>query len=201
VTAVELLIGCGNRRDKRMNPRGLALTQTWQQLVTADHDTHCRPDLLIDLELVPWRVRDPAVYTDVLDRDGTLRTDMWDEVHAYEILEHLGRQGDAAAFFATFAEVWRVLKPDGFLCATVPSLRSPWLWGDPGHRRVIAPQSLTFLIQPEYARQVGHTPMSDYRGLYQADFEPVDARDDGETFSFVLRAVKPSRIPRGWGSL
>jgi hypothetical protein len=36
--------------------------------------------------------------------------------------------------------------------------------------------------------------MSDFRYLYQADFEAVLAQEEQETLSFILRAVKPSRI-------
>jgi SAM-dependent methyltransferase len=196
---MELLIGCGNRRDVRIAGRvRYAVRSQWARLVTADIDARCDPDLLIDLNTPPWfdlrGINAHLANPDVFDTAGTLRGDLFDEVHAYEVLEHLGRQGDAPAFFATFAECWRVLKPGGLLCATVPSARSRWLWGDPGHTRAVLPESLTFLIQSEYAQQVGRTPMSDYRDVYRADFEPVDASDDGETFAFILRAVKPSRV-------
>jgi len=56
-----------------------------------------------------------------------IREDFFDEVHAYEVLEHLGRQGDYRSFFATFANIYRVLVPGGLLLATVPSRYSGWL--------------------------------------------------------------------------
>lgn len=127
-----------------------------------------------------------------------LLDDYWDEIHAYDVLEHLGAQGDAAGLLRQFAELWRILKPNGYLCCTVPSRFSLGLWGDPSHRRVINPMTLTFLDQGEYIRQCdSRTPssMSDFRGLYKADFRCVEAADNRETFSFVLQAVKPSR----WG--
>lgn len=190
----ELLIGCGNRRDIRISPRTHGEVKThWRDLVTVDIDLRCKPDLVVNLDRTPWCDMSGAERPDVLEATGVLRANAFREVHAYEVLEHLGRQGDAAAFFATFSEVWRVLAPDGLLCASVPARYSPWRWGDPGHTRVILPETLTFLFQNEYDKQVGVTPMTDYRDLYTADFAPVDARDDGKTFQFILCAVKPSR--------
>lgn len=193
----ELLIGCGNRRDKRMGGQGRHSPDNWQCLTTCDISEACRPDLVIDLEKTPWCAMNAPgndrAATQVLDLYECLRADTFDEVHAYEVLEHLGHQGDVWSFFGTFKEIWRVLKPGGHLCATVPSRFSEWLWADPGHRRAITPASLVFLVQPQYTHQVGVTPMSDYREHYAADFDIVFCEDDQQTHRFVLQAVKPSR--------
>jgi hypothetical protein len=194
----ELLIGCGHARDKRLDPRSLtpgAPKPVWRgQLDTLDLYAECRPDWVCNLESVPWKVHHPD--DDVSPVGELLPTDFYDEVHAYEVLEHLGSLGDYRAFFAHFAEIWRILKPDGHLCATVPSFHSRWLFGDPGHTRAILPESLVFLTQPQYDAQAGRTPMSDYRRDYRADFDLVLSRDDHQTHRFVLKAVKPSRITR-----
>lgn len=116
-----------------------------------------------------------------------------DEIHAYEVLEHCGRQGDYKFFFAQFADFWRILKPGGYFCGTVPRHDSPWAWGDPSHTRVILAESLTFLRQPEYAAQVGVTSMSDFRAIYKADFDIVYTLQGEHQLEFVLTAVKPSR--------
>jgi Methyltransferase domain len=192
-----LLIGCGYARDKRLEPMvyipGTSTApgmRRWRgELQTLDYESPCQPDIVWDLEHLPWSrwISD--------DLTEPLADDSYDEIHAYEVLEHLGRQGDYRAFFATFAEIWRLLKADGYLCATCPSRKSQWLWGDPGHCRVILPCSLVFLSQRAYADQAGHTTMSDYRRVYRADFETVNSYDDGGTHQFILRAVKPSRCP------
>lgn len=171
-----LLIGAGHSRELRMDLQ----LHPGAQVTTLDINPLVAPDVVHDLDAITWPFN-----------AGTFA-----EVHAYEVLEHLGRQGDAAAFFATFSEVWRVLEPDGYLCATCPSPRGVWAWGDPGHTRVIARESLVFLDQTEYARQLDGaraTSMSDYRGQYFADFTVVHSEDNGTTHQFVLRAVKPSR--------
>jgi SAM-dependent methyltransferase len=170
----QLLIGCGNSRRKKLT---LDDTWEWEDLTTLDHDPNCGADVTHDLESLPWPFADSS----------------FDEIHAYEVLEHLGRQGDFKSFFAHFAEIYRILKPDGVLYATVPAWDSVWAWADPSHCRVIAPESLVFLDQEQYQRQVGRTAMTDFRWLWQGDFSPVAAdRVDG-AFKFALQAHKPPR--------
>ena len=164
----ELLLGCGRSREKRV----AIGNREWTALTTLDLYPDCEPDILWDLNLTPWPLADNA----------------YDEVHAYEVLEHLGRQGDYASFFEHFSEIWRVLKPGGRLFATVPAPGSPWVWGDPGHTRQISIESLTYLDQGEYVRQTA--VMTDYRHIYRADFRPILAQTEGSTFVFVLEARK-----------
>ena len=83
----ELLVGCGNSRIKKLGFGKLA----WKELVTIDHDPNCGADIIHNLDETPWPVDDNA----------------FDEVHAYEVLEHLGTQGDYRSFFAHFYEIWR----------------------------------------------------------------------------------------------
>lgn len=200
-----LLMGCGHKRDKRLEPLlfGGTLSTTeaakqwrmpreWQgELDTLDYESPCNPSIVWDLNVTPWCRPGPLTGKPVAIPD-----DYYAEVHAYEVLEHLGQQGDYRAFFETFSEVWRLLRPGGFLCATVPARRSMWAWGDPGHTRVIYPCHLIFLDQSSYTDQLGRTTMTDYRRTYRADFETVHSHDNGETHQFVLRAVKPSRCPK-----
>lgn len=172
----ELLLGCGHQRKKVLIPPNRP--EDWTELVTLDANPDCRPDIIANLDtwLEPWPIP----------------TSAFDEIHAYEVLEHLGRQGDAEAFFFHFGEIWRALRPDGYLCASVPSRFGPWLWGDPGHRRVILPESLAFLDRKTY-EQVGRTTLSDYRSMWVGDFQIIHTRDDRVTHSFILQAVKPIR--------
>lgn len=219
----ELLIGCGRARDKRMWPKATHRRAGDQQfgpgLVTLDSNLAVKPDWWCDFNQgPPWSVipRSPLEHTEGLSRliyasawsgpvgqaSGLYQTafmlepDTWDEIHAYEVLEHLGSLGDHRTLLRQFAELWRLLKPDGYLCCTVPSRFSLGLWGDPSHRRVINPMTLVFLDQSEYIKQCDAprpTAMSDFRSIYQADFRLVEQADNRETFSFILQAVKPSR--------
>ena len=179
---MELLLGAGSCRERNIAING---KKDWTQLVTLDVNRDHRPDVEHDLNVYPW----------------PFKADTFDEVHAYEVLEHLGQQGDAASFFATFAEVYRILKPGGYLAATCPSYRSIWAWGDPSHTRVITSGTLVFLDQEQYQKQVGVTAMSDFRYLWRGDFRAtwVDVQSEakGEGLAFVLQAVKPSRLTAG----
>lgn len=172
---MELLIGCGNSRRKK-----LAFDDNWQwnDLTTIDHDPNCGADVVHDLESLPWPFED----------------DTFDECHAYEVLEHLGKQGDYTSFFAHFGEIYRVLKDGGVLMATVPAWDDVWAWADPSHTRVIAPQTLVFLDQEQYTKQIGKTAMTDFRWLWKGDFEPIAAEMVEGCFKFALKAHKPARI-------
>lgn len=182
---MELLLGAGSSRTRRLarDGRGKWHLRTiegpgaWSELVTLDHNADHQPNVLHDLEELPYPFND----------------DTFDEIHAYEVLEHTGQLGDWRFFFAQFSELWRILKPRGVLAATCPSYRSPWAFGDPSHKRVLTSGSLVFLDQAEYRRQVGVTAMSDFRFCYRADFLPVAIAEDDSNLVFVLEAVKPSR--------
>jgi predicted SAM-dependent methyltransferase len=166
----ELLIGCGSDHNKRLASDG---TKDWSNLTTLDYNLDHKPDVVWDLMELPLPFPDQE----------------FDEIHAYEVLEHLGQQGDYKLFFAQFSEFWRLLKPNGYFFATCPSRNSVWAYGDPSHTRIIQLEQLVFLSQNEYKKQVGKTPMSDFRNIYKADFEVVFQEDDGETIRFVLQRI------------
>lgn len=167
----ELLLGAGKRHKKVL---WFGEQSEWSHLTTLDLDPACNPTIVHDLDVTPWPLEDNA----------------FTEVHAYEVLEHLGRQGDWKAFFDHFHEIWRILIPGGFLFATCPSPLSPWLWGDPGHTRAITRESLTFLSMKCYEDQQDVTAMTDYRNYWKGDFSLVWHKQDEGNFSFVLKAIK-----------
>jgi SAM-dependent methyltransferase len=170
---MELLIGCGNDRKKKVTFK--EIPDEWSnELVTLDIDESIDCDVHHDLNILPLPFDDNT----------------FDEIHAYEVLEHCGKQGDWRFFFDQFSELHRILKKDGFLVATVPMWDSLWAWGDPGHTRIISDASLTYLSQAEYEKQVGNNAMTDYRGVYKADFDLFAKEEGDDTFGFVLRAIK-----------
>jgi len=167
---MELLLGCGNKRVKIMSPLG---ANDWTRLVTLDIDPNCKPDVLADIELgLPFA-------------DNTFK-----EIHAYDVLEHFGRQGDYRAFFKHFADIYRVLTPYGFLCGITPRYNGRWAWNDPGHTRIISPFNLQYLNQATYDDQVGKTPMTDYRWLWKGDLRLVYSKNEGESHTWILQAYK-----------
>ncbi len=170
---MELLIGCGSNRAKKLSTQD---RPEWAGLVTLDYEARHKPDVIHDLH-------------NSLPFDDNSA----DEIHAYECLEHVGQQGDYKFFFWQFSDFWRVLKPGGILFGTVPLPTSVWAWGDPSHTRVIQKESFVFLNQPSY-EQVGRTAMSDFRSIYKADFDIINSKENGDVLEFALQAVKPSRI-------
>ncbi len=175
---MELLLGCGHARVKRLFAQG---REHWTDLVTLDMSPDVGADIVHHLGSYPLPFPDDSA----------------DEIHLYDVLEHLGTQGDWRGFFADFTEFYRILKPDGLLFAIVPQWDGVWAWADPGHTRVILPQTLTFLSQAHYAAECGGptpTNRTDYRRWWRGDFDLMfETTLDGPCFGFVLQAVKPAR--------
>lgn len=166
----ELLIGCGARRNKDIP---VTNCREWQNLTTLDINPDHNPDVVWDLNDIPLPFED----------------NVFDEIHAYEVLEHCGRQGDYKFFFAQFSDFWRIMKPGAVFAATVPLWNTRWAWGDPSHARVITRETLLALSQAQYKLHVGRDQMTDYRYIYKADFDILKADEMG-ALVFVLRAVK-----------
>ncbi len=173
---MELLLGAGRNHDKRI---WFGDDREWKELVTLDMSPDHKPDVVWDLNKRPLPFADNT----------------FDQIHAYEVCEHLGQQGDFRSFFEEWSEWWRILKPGGLFLGMSPHYSSRWCWMDPGHTRAYGPEMMVFLVQPEYTRQVGESPMSDYRFVYKADFDIVHSNvNERFNFCFGLKAVKPSRI-------
>ena len=175
---MELLIGAGNSKEKKLQFESIP-KEFSKDLITLDIDDHSNPDVLHDLNQIPYPFDD----------------NMFDEIHAYEVLEHCGSQGDYRFFFNQFEEFHRILKPGGWFIGSCPNWDSPWAWADPGHRRIIAPHSLVFLSQKEYEEQIGKTPMADYRFCYEGDFEIFLTQEFPHMWGFALRAIKDGYEP------
>ena len=175
----ELILGAGSTKIKRMTLNNLS--SEYENPVTVDINKDHNPDVLWDLNKLPLPFEDNE----------------FDEIHAYDVLEHLGHQGDYESFFNFFNDLWRILKPNGKLFALVPHWNSLWAWGDPGHVRVINGGTLSFLDREQYEIQVGKSAMTDYRFIYKgnfklASFKEIKNEDTGEWLycGFVLHSVK-----------
>lgn len=203
----ELLLGCGAKREKDLRlpsatqiqcllggfeyqPPDSNIETLWKNLTTLDINPDHEPDIVCDLERIGTGIPGYKIPADGSRQSFHCQDNTYDEIHAYEVLEHIGAQGDYKTFFAQFTEFHRILKPNGFFFATCPAWFSSWAWGDPSHTRVITAGTLAFLSQEQYRIQVGKTPMSDFRRIYQADFECVFVQEAGESLLFVLMAVK-----------
>jgi len=170
MTKRELLIGCGSAWDKRLTCDG---SEEWSNLTTLDYNKDHGAE-------VTWNLMDLPL---------PFNPDTFDEIHAYEVLEHTGTQGDYKFFFAQFSDFWRILKPNGHLLVTCPSRHSVWALGDPSHSRVLQKEMLIFLDQDAY-KEVGKSSISDFRSIYKAHFKPIHVNEGQDEFHFVLKAIK-----------
>lgn len=168
----ELLMGCGSRTVKDLVLDGEQAG--FENVVRLDINGDHKPDVIHDLRVHPLPLSDNE----------------FDEIHAYEVLEHLAYQGDYEFFFSEFSEYARILKPGGRFFASCPMVGSPWVWGDPSHKRTIQKESLVFLSQAQYKAQVGITAMSDFRYIYKADFKVIALEATADRFFFVLEVIK-----------
>ncbi len=155
-----LLLGCGHNRTKKFY---LAGEEEWvKPLVTLDMGDNCGADVVWNLDVRPLPFPD----------------DYFDEIGAYDVLEHIGRQGDWKGFFDEFSEYHRILKPGGRFGIVVPIGND--YFADPGHTRFFSPTWFAFLSQREIARNLQEgRAITDYRWYWKKDFNILSMRDEG----------------------
>ena len=163
----ELVIGCGRYRKKRIF---VGDDDEYKNPTFLDMNTEVKPDVIWNLEVLPLPFEDNE----------------FDEIHAYDVLEHIGAQGDWEGFFEEFSEYYRILKPDGFLLITAPKYDSLWAWSDPGHTRIISRGTFSFLDRAKYEEE---TQMTDYRQWWKGNFRLINDLS-GDSGAYILMAVK-----------
>jgi len=116
----------------------------------------------VSAAVVPWEagqpLLDPATRQPLPDDGAEL-------VVAHHLIEHIPHDGPReTAWFAFWAECWRVLRVGGMLDVVTPHGDSIWAWSDPGHVRAIFPETFIFIRADAYiaARNDPTNPMSPY---------------------------------------
>jgi hypothetical protein len=107
---LKLNLGCGYHR--------------LEGYLNVDHFAGAKPDLVMDMESMPWPFPDSSVT----------------HVELRSVLEHVGQ--DSKTFLAIIAELWRVCAPGAEVNITVPHPRHDHFLGDPTHVRAILPSTL-----------------------------------------------------------
>jgi predicted SAM-dependent methyltransferase len=136
----KLNLGCGF--DKR---------EGWDN---ADHFAECEPDLLFNIEDVPWPIADSS----------------YDQILMKHVLEHVG--ASFADFRAIMQELYRILTPGGLLEIHVPHYRHDTWWSDPTHVRAFTP--LTFQMMSKKQNDLWIKAKANYTMLayvMELDFE------------------------------
>lgn len=180
---IALMLGCGHSEVKRKIVAPTSAPESETRWITVDFVESARPTVLFDLEELGMVPIPQVPYGEV------------DEIHAYEVLEHIGRQGDFRSFFRHFNGLWDILKPGGLLIGSCPSHDSLWAWGDPGHTRLVTPQSFAYLTRNHYAARAEKwiDASSDYRDFVRgkwwivrhSEVTKATAEDSGH-FLFAL---------------
>ena len=163
-----LLIGCGNSRAKKVYYES---QPNWSgDLVTIDMDPNCGADIVMTLNggRLPFH-------------DGE-----FDELAAYDSLEHWGKQGDWQGFFDEMGEYHRILKPGGLFGILVPVGADAL--GDPGHTRFFSTNHFAFLNQEWYQKELDrNSPVTDYRWYWKQNFNIEFIENTGHHLAVMLR--------------
>jgi len=163
-TVVDVLhLGCGRKKT----PEALGLS-----IVHADGSTDTRQIHLINLDM------NPHVQPDLVCVLGKQTIDLPDNsvdfVIALHVLEHIGdHQGDMAAWWLFWTDLYRVMKPDARLQFECPYYSSLWAWADPTHVRAISEFTFLYLNQDAYRSNKAQGAMPDYRPPFDF-FAPRD---------------------------
>jgi len=162
-----LLIGCGNDRRKKVYAKN---APEWSgELTTLDMNPNCGADVVWDLEKRPLPFDDET----------------FDEMGAYDVLEHLGRQGDWKGYFDEMSEYWRILKPGGEFGIIVPIGQDAL--ADPGHTRFFHGNHFFFLTKKYYDYAISKgDQVTDYRWYLKCYWEVSSLSQEGDHHLGVL---------------
>lgn len=167
------LLGCGHKTQPSYGTRE---SYDNAQIVRFDNNPDCNPDIEWDVER--------------LECAAPLPDAPYDEIHAYEVWEHFGQQGNYRGFFAGMNAVARSLKEGGLFYLTSPLPDSVWAWADPGHTRVLPMETWSFLTEAMYD-DLGNSPVSDYRRYIEYWWEPIHREKiSADNYLVVIRRAK-----------
>ena len=139
---MKLNLGCGLRK--------------LEGYLNVDKFEACAPDMVADLEEIPWPWQDNAV----------------DEVVMRHVLEHLGERN--AVYLGILKELYRVCRPGARITITVPHPNHDDYTTDPTHVRPVTVDSFQLLSKSNcrdwQEKGIGNTPLALYLDV---DFEIV----------------------------
>ena len=142
------------------------------ELTTIDINPECGADIIWDL-------------SEIHIHQLPFENETFDEIGAYDCLEHWGCQGDWEFWFTEMSEYWRILKMGGIMSIIVPTNQAAL--SDPGHCRFFHPNYFGFLNREFYAEnEAKKTSFTDYRWFWKRNFKIIFMEDTGESLAVVL---------------
>lgn len=168
-----LLIGCGNSRIKQLQWDG---KEGWAgELTTLDMNPNCGADIVYDLDQIP-----SSAHPFECSSGKRLPFDdnTFDEIGAFNCMEHFGKQGDWRGWFVEMSEYHRILKDGGAMSILVPIGRDAL--ADPGHTRFFEGNYFHFLNQAFYdLNETKKTCFTDYRWYWKKNFDILYMKEHG----------------------
>jgi SAM-dependent methyltransferase len=154
------------------------------EVIHLDADARLNPDLVCRLGVDSIPLEDDSI----------------DLAIAWHVIEHIGTQGQTDGWFSFWEDLYRVLKPEGWLYAESPYYTGIWAWSDPTHSRAISEHSFLFFNQECY--RIPGSMISPYRIQCDFPFTGMGGMDKGfkvlhgqdpreQSLRFAVRARKP----------
>lgn len=140
----KLNLGCGF--DKR------------EGFINADNFPECEPDVMVDIETIPWPFQD----------------NQFDYILLKHVLEHVGATFEG--FRSVMQELYRVIAPGGVIEIQVPDYRHNTFWSDPTHVRAFTYTTFEMMSKKkndEWIERRANYSMLAY--MLKVDFEIVSA--------------------------
>jgi hypothetical protein len=137
-------------------------------------DRYGEPDVLHDLEVVPWPWPNDSV----------------SEILLKHVMEHLGR--DPKTYLEIMQELYRVCEDGATIRIVVPHHRHDYFFSDPTHVRAVTADGMSLFSQRLnrhwMAQGFSHSPLGIYLGI---DFETVAVKLEPSRLWFKLHPQVP----------
>lgn len=167
-----LLLGCGSSRERKVSIGDDRATDfTDFDLVTVDMNPDCNPTYVCMLPELPPNL-------------GT-----FDEIHAYDSLEHWGIQGDWKGWIDEMERYHDLLNPGGRFFTLVPAGEDRFT--DCGHVRFFGENYFTILSNAWYEQQAAKgNHVGDYRWYRKKDFNILALQYFGEPAHHIAAVLE-----------